>query len=155
LCRDIKGKAHPITAHDGPEGKKMYSCTLSLTSALDGVGGQRNAPAALHPRKTRYPLYRRLSEPQYRSGRGREISPPIGIRSPARPTHSEALYRQSYLGPKFCLLGRKVFLVCVVSGFRRDVCEICALLVYYAAYSSNSFPTFRDNLSGQSSRNRR
>jgi hypothetical protein len=25
----------------------MYSCTLHLTSALDGVGGQRHAPAAL------------------------------------------------------------------------------------------------------------
>jgi hypothetical protein len=25
----------------------MYSSTLSLTSALDGVGGQRHAPAAL------------------------------------------------------------------------------------------------------------
>jgi len=28
-----------------------YSCTLSLTSALDGVGGQRHAPAALYPRE--------------------------------------------------------------------------------------------------------
>ena len=27
----------------------MYSSTLSLTSALDGVGGQRHAPAALPP----------------------------------------------------------------------------------------------------------
>jgi hypothetical protein len=25
----------------------MYSCTLSLTSVLDGVSGQRHAPAAL------------------------------------------------------------------------------------------------------------
>ena len=31
--------------------------TLSLTSALDGVGGQRHTPAALPPGKTRYPLY--------------------------------------------------------------------------------------------------
>jgi hypothetical protein len=29
----------------------MYSSTLSLTSALDGVGGQRHAPVALHPGK--------------------------------------------------------------------------------------------------------
>jgi hypothetical protein len=29
----------------------MYSSTLSLTSALDGVGGQRHAPAALPPAK--------------------------------------------------------------------------------------------------------
>jgi hypothetical protein len=37
-----KGKVHPITGHEGPEGS-----TLSLTSALDGVGGQRHALAAL------------------------------------------------------------------------------------------------------------
>ena len=36
----------------------MYSSILSLTSALDGVGGQRHAAAALPPGKNRYPLYR-------------------------------------------------------------------------------------------------
>jgi hypothetical protein len=40
---------------------------------------------------------------------------------------------------------------CVISGFRRDVNEICALLGYYAAYSGNSVPTFRGNLSVPSS----
>ena len=40
------------------------------------VGGQRHAPAALPPGKTRYPLYRRLGGPQGRSGRVRKISPP-------------------------------------------------------------------------------
>jgi hypothetical protein len=40
----------------------------------------------------------------------------------------------------------------VISGFCRDVDEICALLGYYAASSGNPFPTFRDNLSVQSSR---
>ena len=44
-----------------------------------GVGGQRHAPAALSPGKTRYPLYRRLGAPQGRSGRVREISPPPGF----------------------------------------------------------------------------
>jgi hypothetical protein len=38
----------------------MYSSTLSLTSAIDMVGGQRHSPAALPPGKIRYPLYRRL-----------------------------------------------------------------------------------------------
>ena len=50
-----KGKVHPITDHDAPEVEERYSSTLSLTSALDGVGGQRHAPAALRPGKTRYP----------------------------------------------------------------------------------------------------
>ena len=43
------------------------------------VGGQRRAPAALPLGKTRYSLYRRLSRPQGRSGRGRKISPPPGF----------------------------------------------------------------------------
>jgi hypothetical protein len=42
--------------------------------------------------------------------------------------------------------------LCVISGFRRKVDEICSLLGYYAAYSSNSLSTFRDNLSVPSSR---
>jgi hypothetical protein len=33
--------------HEGPEGEQRYSSTLSLTSALDGVGGQRHVLAAL------------------------------------------------------------------------------------------------------------
>jgi len=34
----------------------------------------------------------------------------------------------------------------------KELCEICALLGYYAAYVVNSLPTFRDNLSITSSR---
>jgi hypothetical protein len=41
-----------------------------------GVGGQRHAPTALPPGKTRYPLYRRLGGAQGRSGQGRKNSPP-------------------------------------------------------------------------------
>ena len=43
------------------------------------VAGQRHAPAALPPGKTRYPLYRRLGGPQSRSGEVRKISPPPGF----------------------------------------------------------------------------
>jgi hypothetical protein len=68
-----KGKIHPRTGHEGPEGE--YSSALCLTSALDGVGGQRHAHASLPPGMTRYPLYRRLGGTQGRSGRVRKISP--------------------------------------------------------------------------------
>ena len=44
-----------------------------------GVGGQHQIPAALPPRKTRYPLYSMLSGPQGLSGRMRKISPPLGF----------------------------------------------------------------------------
>jgi len=43
------------------------------------LGGQRQAPAALPPGKTRYFLCRRLGGPQGRSGQVREISPPPGF----------------------------------------------------------------------------
>ena len=38
-----------------------------------------------------------------------------------------------------------ILMKCMISGFRRDADEICALLEYYAAYSDSSAPTFRDN----------
>jgi len=43
----VKVKFHPRTGHEGPERKERYSSTLSVTSAVDGVGGQLQAPAAL------------------------------------------------------------------------------------------------------------
>jgi len=51
-------KFHRDTGHERPKGEERYSSTLSLTSALDGVGGQRHATVALPPGKTRYPMYR-------------------------------------------------------------------------------------------------
>jgi len=36
--------------------------------------------------------------------------------------------------------------ICVVSGFRREVGEICVLLCCDVAYGGNSLPTFQDSL---------
>ena len=48
--------------------------------ALEGVRGQRHAPAAFYPPgKTRYPLYRKLGGPQGRPGEVRKISRPPGF----------------------------------------------------------------------------
>jgi len=77
--RYIKGNVRFRTGHEGPEGEKSYNSTLSLTSELDGVGGQHHAPAALPPGKTRHPSYRRLGGPNGRSGRVRKISPSPGL----------------------------------------------------------------------------
>jgi len=75
-----KGKVRPRTGHEGPEGEQRYSSTLSLTSAIDGVGDQRHAPAALpHVKETRFPLYMRLDAPQGQYERGRKISSPPGF----------------------------------------------------------------------------
>ena len=51
------------------------------------LGSQRHAPTAFHPGKTRFPLYRMLGGPQGRSGRVRQISPPMrnSIRGPFSP----------------------------------------------------------------------
>jgi hypothetical protein len=73
LCRQNmllskgKGKGHSRTGHEGPEG----SSTLPLTLAQDGVGCQRQAPAAL-PR-----VIGVWGEPQGRYGRvGKNSTPP-------------------------------------------------------------------------------
>ena len=68
-----------------------------MTTALEGGWGVSVTPRPLFtPRKTRYPLYRRLGDPQGRSGPVRKISPPTGIRSPDRPARSQSLYRLRY-----------------------------------------------------------
>jgi hypothetical protein len=79
LLQISKGKLHSRTGHKRPEGESRYSFTLSLTSALDGVGDQRHSTAALRPGKARYQLYRRLNRPQGRSGTARKFSPTPGV----------------------------------------------------------------------------
>ena len=44
-----------------------------------GVGGQRHAPTALPPGKTRYPLYRRMGGLKSLSRRVRKMSPKSGF----------------------------------------------------------------------------
>ena len=63
-----------------------------------GVGGQRHAPVALPPGKTRYPLYGRLGALQGRSGQVRKISPLHRDSIPGRPVRSESLNRLSFAG---------------------------------------------------------
>jgi hypothetical protein len=58
--------------------------------------GQRHAPTALPPGKTRYPLYEGgwAPGPVWISA---ETLDPTGIRSPDRPARSESLYRLQFL----------------------------------------------------------
>jgi hypothetical protein len=74
-----KGKVHPRTGHEGPEGEQRYSSTLSLTWVLDGRGWSMPRPSHFIPRKDPVPLYRRLVGPQSRSGHVRKISSPPGF----------------------------------------------------------------------------
>ena len=95
-----KGKVHHRTGQEGPAGELRYSSTLSLSSALDGVGGQRHAPAALPPEKrpgTHF-IGGWVGPRAGLDGCGKS-HPPTGIRSPDRPARNESLYRLSYPGP--------------------------------------------------------
>jgi hypothetical protein len=56
-----------------------------------------------------------------------------------------------YSNSKSCPLIYKIQYQLLISGFRREVAEDCALLGCYVASSGNFLPTFRDNLSVPSS----
>ena len=60
------------------------------------------------------------------------------------------MFGEHYLFTNYAKWGRgrnlEKILLLVISGFRRDVDEICVLLGYYAASNRNPLPTFRDFL---------
>jgi hypothetical protein len=75
-----KLNVYPRTDHEGPEGEQRYTCTLSLTMALDGGGWSTPRPRSFTAGKqTRYPLCRRLDGPQVLFGRVRKILPLPGF----------------------------------------------------------------------------
>ena len=55
-------------------------------------------PRPLYPRKTRYPLYRKLGSVSGLLCTSKENLATTGIRTPGRPAHSKTLYRLSYSG---------------------------------------------------------
>ena len=69
-----------------------------MTTALEGVRGQRHAPAALYPGKHWVPI---VQEAVWTPGpvwKGEENLAPTGIRSPDCPARGQSLYRLSYRG---------------------------------------------------------
>ena len=123
-----------------------------------GVGGQHHAPAALPPRKTRYPLYRRLGRPQGRSGLGRKISPPPGFDPRtvqpvasrytdwAIPAHHRPILKRNVYGKGSILFRRKS------SKGQYILIWAFAHLEVYATYFGILLPTFRGGLWFPSSR---
>ena len=75
----VKVKFTLEQATKAQRGSRGIALLFFLTSALDRVGGQRDAPATLLPGKTQYPLYRRLGGPQGQSGQVWKISLPPGF----------------------------------------------------------------------------
>jgi hypothetical protein len=98
---EFQGKVHPRTDHEGPEVKYRYSSTISLTSALGGVGGRHHPLAAVLREKDRVPI---LLEAGWTPGpvwTGAENLAPTGFRSLDRPARSELLYQLHYTGLRF------------------------------------------------------
>ena len=69
------------------------------TSALEGVRGQRHAPAAFYPGKDPIPIVqeaRWAPEPVWTA---ENITPPTGIPSPDRPARSSVAFPTELSGP--------------------------------------------------------
>ena len=64
-----------------------------MTSALDGVGGQRHAPAAFTPGKDPVPIVQEAGWAPGPVWTGAENLASTGIRSPDLLARSESLYR--------------------------------------------------------------
>jgi hypothetical protein len=67
-----------------------------MTTALEGVRGQRHAPAALYPGKVPVLIVQEAGWAPGPVWTGAENLAPTGIRSPDRPARSQSLYRLSY-----------------------------------------------------------
>ena len=87
-----KGKAHPVTGHEGPEGEKRYSSTLSLTSGLDEGGRSTPRPSHFTPGKDPVPIVQKDGWDPGSVWTGAENLTLTGIQSPDRPARSESLY---------------------------------------------------------------
>jgi hypothetical protein len=72
---------------------------VSITSALDAVGGQRHSPVAFYSRERLGPHCIGGWLAPRAVWAGTKILASTGFRSPDRPAHSESLYRLSYPGP--------------------------------------------------------
>ena len=51
-----KGKVHPTTGHEGPNGEYRCTSTISLTSALDWGGCSTSRPGRFTPGKDPVPI---------------------------------------------------------------------------------------------------
>ena len=85
-----------------------------------GLDGQRHAPTALPPGKTRYPLCRRLGGPQVQSGQVRKISPSPGFDPRTfQPVASRYTFLR-YLGPNNNNNNNNIMAMVVVFKIRID-----------------------------------
>ena len=106
-----KGKIHPRTGHEGPEGKQRYRATLSLASALDGDGWSMPRPGRFNPGKD-VAVGSWVVPRAGLDGHGKPRSHQDSIPDP--PARSESLHRLRYTGPLCNCTYSKALGVCVL-----------------------------------------
>jgi hypothetical protein len=107
-------------------GEKRCSSTLSLTSALDGVGGERHALAALLSGKIPdRPIVQETGRTTGPVWTGAEKLVSTEIQSPNRSARSESVYLLSYYGPQSTGTSR----ICSESHNRRTFSSPCAVFL--------------------------
>jgi hypothetical protein len=90
------GRFHLLQAMKPLRESRCIALLCFQTSALEGVRGQRHAPAAFYPRE-RPGTHCTGDWVSPRAGlTGAENLAPTGIRSPDRPARSQSLYGLSY-----------------------------------------------------------
>ena len=101
-----------------------------------GLGGQRHAPAALPPGKTRYLLYKRLVGAQDQSGRLRKLSTPPGF-DPRTGHPVASRYTDWAIPALYCVYTNVINIRCVVTAVlgwcHEDI--LCYWQDYMFAYS--------------------
>jgi hypothetical protein len=91
-------KIRPKTGHEYSEGEWIYSSTLSLTSALDGVGWSKPHLGLFTPGKEPVRIVQEAGWVSRPDRKGAESLLPTMIRPLDSRSRSESLYRLSYIG---------------------------------------------------------
>jgi hypothetical protein len=101
--------------------------------ALVCVGGHYHASGRFIPGKDPVPIVQGAGWASGWHGRSEKFSPPAGIRSPDRPTHSESLCRLSYPGRRVCVCGWVcvcVYVCVCVSIQLNSIVHVCFTILH-------------------------
>ena len=90
----VKGEGHK-----GPEGDYRYSCTLSLTSALDGGGWTSPRPGPFTPGSDPVPIVQQGGWAPRPVWTAAQNLAPSSFRTPDLQTHNESLYHRRHSEP--------------------------------------------------------
>ena len=113
----VKHKFHPLTCHEGTEGKQRDSSTRCLTSALDGGGWLTPRSDRFTPDKeTWYPFHSKLGDPRA-IPKGAENTATQGF-DPLTFKPVESRYTE-YAIPAHGLFTRKLFIGVQQSGKKK------------------------------------